>query len=494
MMKKMFFIMLCAAGFSLISCGTTKGQDAGEIDSTGETTIAAPQETETTTPEETDIDAENKEEQEEPDTFAEDSLTEEEAQTPQQSYDPDYPPLEEISEPEIIDVPYEEVETTQLEQKEKEEEAEQAKLVEPVADEDVMPPEEVVLREPQEPQDSAMETQDGSSAPENSTADTGTTLGDAGDDIGDPEALEGPQENDAQSPIEPTIEIQEEPEEIIITPSRSVTLKKGETLVITYPGSGWIYMGSTSEYNNLASRGRKLGTTDTKYTLLAKEAGTQIQHFYKVDNLTGEYIDDYIEVTVLEKKGSSATVVTAPDYKEVVPKKAETPAKSSTTKKKEAEVQAQKQAEEETKAETETETKTTVNQQTKTEAKSDNKADDSVIVIDDEETQVVEVLEEDVEAIPDLESYMSQAKTLIESKDYIKAYNTLSTYLEYANDGRDEALYMLGQLLEADSPIKNIKEAINTYQSLCDSYPASKYWESANKRIIYLKRFYIDIH
>jgi outer membrane protein assembly factor BamD (BamD/ComL family) len=53
---------------------------------------------------------------------------------------------------------------------------------------------------------------------------------------------------------------------------------------------------------------------------------------------------------------------------------------------------------------------------------------------------------------------------------------------------------MLGQLLEADSPIKNIKEAINTYQSLCDSYPASKYWESANKRIIYLKRFYIDIH
>lgn len=471
MMKKMFFIMLCAAGFSLISCGTTKGQEAGEIDSTGETTIAAPQEAETTTPEETDIDAENEEEQEEPDTFTEDALAEEEAQTPQQSYDSDYPPLEEISEPEIIDVPYEEVERTQLEQKEKEEEAEQAKLVEPVADEDVTPPEDNEIT--------------GQVFEENLVSSQSERH---------PEALEGPQEDDAQSPIEPTIEIQEEPEEIIITPSRSVTLKKGETLVITYPGSGWIYMGSTSEYNNLASRGRKLGTTDTKYTLLAKEAGTQIHHFYKVDNLTGEYIDDYIEVTVLEKKGSSATVVTAPDYKEVVPKKAETPAKSSTTKKKEAEVQAQKQAEEETKAETETETKTTVNQQTKTEAKNDNKADDSVIVIDDEETQVVEVLEEDVEAIPDLESYMSQAKTLIESKDYIKAYNTLSTYLEYANDGRDEALYMLGQLLEADSPIKNIKEAINTYQSLCDSYPASKYWESANKRIIYLKRFYIDIH
>ena len=479
MMKKMFFIMLCAAGFSLISCGTTKGQDAGEIDSTGETTIAAPQEAETTTPEETDIYTENEEEQEDPDTFAEDALAEEEVQTPQQSYDPDYPPLEEITEPEIIDVPYEEVEKTQLEQKEKEEEAEQAKLVEPVADEDVTPPEDNEIT--------------GQVFEENLVSSQSERLPEPVEGV---EGIENTEEAEGteETPIEPTIEIQEEPEEIIITPSRSVTLKKGETLVITYPGSGWIYMGSTSEYNNLASRGRKLGTTDTKYTLLAKEAGTQIQHFYKVDNLTGEYIDDYIEVTVLEKKGSSATVVTAPDYKEVVPKKAETPAKSSTTKKKEAEVQAQKQAEEETKAETETETKTTANQQTKTETKNDKKTEDTVIVIDDEETQVVEVLEEEVEAIPDLESYMSQAKTLIESKDYIKAYNTLTTYLEYANDGRDEALYILGQLLEADSPIKNIKEAINTYQSLCDSYPASKYWESANKRIIYLKRFYIDIH
>nr|MCR5765137.1 hypothetical protein [Treponema sp.] len=103
-------------------------------------------------------------------------------------------------------------------------------------------------------------------------------------------------------------------EELIIMPSRSVSLKRGENLEVIYPGSGWIYMGSLSEYNNLASRGRKLGATDTKYTLLAKEAGTQIHHFYKVDNLTGEYIDDYLEVIVLDKKGSSKTTVTAPEY------------------------------------------------------------------------------------------------------------------------------------------------------------------------------------
>ena len=480
MMKKMFLIMLCAVGFSLISCGSTKGQDTGEIDSTGETSIAAPEEIQedqenqqeaveepkTEDQEETDQSAEN-----EPELQAASEGTNREEE---QTYDPDYPPLEEINEPDIIDIPVEEI-IRQEQEKEEQAQAEKQKIEEPVPEPEELPP-----LPPAEEMD------------ENTKAGLEPVEGVEG--IENTEEAEGAEE----TPIEPVIEIQEEPEEIIITPSRSVSLKKGETLVITYPGSGWIYMGSTSEYNNLASRGRKLGTTDTKYTLLAKEAGTQVHHFYKVDNLTGEYIDDYIEVTVLEKKGTSSTVVNAPDYKEVVPKKAETPAKSSTTKKKEAEAQAQKQAEEEAKAqaktETTTEAKATAATASKSSAKTETKTEDTVIVIDDEETEVVEVLEEGVESIPDLESYMTQAKSLIQSKDYVKAYNALTTYLEYANDGRDEALYMLGQLLESDSSIKNIKEAINTYQSLCDSYPASKYWDSANKRIIYLKRFYIDIH
>lgn len=454
-MKKIFFIMLCAVGFSLISCGSTKGQDAGEIDSTEETTIAAPEEID-----EPQQEAEQEAAEETQPLVMEEAEENVDEPEPQPS-DSEYPPLADITEPDIIDIPVEEI-IKKEQEKEEQAQAEKQKIEEPVPEPEELPPlppaeeiDDAALQQAQEPQDEEVEGQEETEATE-------------------------------ETLVEPVIEIQEEPEEIIITPSRSVSLKKGETLVITYPGSGWIYMGSTSEYNNLASRGRKLGTTDTKYTLLAKEPGTQIHHFYKVDNLTGEYIDDYIEVTVLEKKGTSSTVVNAPDYKEVVPKKAEAPAKSSTTKKKEAEAQAQKQAEQEAKIETKTEAKTEV----KTEAK----AEESVIVIDDEETQVVEVLEESVEAIPDLDNYMTQAKDLINSKDYAKAYNMLTTYLEYANDGRDEALYILGQILEADSPVKNIKEAISTYQTLCDSYPASKYWDSANKRIIYLKRFYIDIH
>ena len=107
-----------------------------------------------------------------------------------------------------------------------------------------------------------------------------------------------------------------------ITPSRKVTLKKMEYLDITYPGQGWIYMGITDGSKDLTYFGRKLGTENTKFTLQARNAGKKIVHFYKNDALSGQYIDDYIEVEILNQKGSNKTHIDAPEYKQPVPKKA----------------------------------------------------------------------------------------------------------------------------------------------------------------------------
>ena len=60
--------------------------------------------------------------------------------------------------------------------------------------------------------------------------------------------------DDEESNAEPA----EAAEEII--PSRSVTLKKFEYLDVTYPGTGWIYMGLTDNSKDIAYFGRKLGT------------------------------------------------------------------------------------------------------------------------------------------------------------------------------------------------------------------------------------------
>ena len=391
-----------------------------------------------------------------------------------------YPILEEIEEEEIIDLPYEEPVKIESEEKEETKEAEFAELAEPVPESEILPP----LEEKENADELSAVGETVYTDPETEAAISGIESESTDPASAVPEPVEG-QEDDSLS-FEPQIQIQEEAEEIVIIPSRSVSLKKGETLVITYPGQGWIYMGTTSEYNNLASRGRKLGTGDTTYTLLAKEEGTQIHHFYKVDNLSGQYIDDYIEVTVLNKKGNSATVVNAPDYKEVVPKKPESPAKSSAgTEENQKAVEIQKPAQAVEAAES-------------VEAADSTEEEDSVIVIDDDGVLLVSGEEDDSdqmeEDIIDLSGLIDEAQNAIKSKKYGDAYTALSKFLEYSTDNRDEALYLMGQILESDSKFRNIKEAVNTYQALCDTYPASQYWDMANKRIIYLKRFYINIH
>ena len=472
-MKKVLFILIAVVSFLFYSCGSTK-TEAPEI-----TELEPPVETEEVAQEaeEATGGSEALEEQKE-----ESSLVEETSEEENQDINELYPPLDEIEEPDLIELSPEEIEA-QTAADEKEAEDNENQITEPIVEEEDLPP-----------------------LPITTTEDNADTVV--------PEALEVPtqagsaeeqatNENPDEQSLEPTIEVQTEEEtepEPEILPSRSVTLKKGETLVITYPGNGWIYMGSTSEYNNLASRGRKLGTTDTKYTLLAKDIGTQIHHFYKVDNLTGEYIDDYIEVTVLDKKGKSSTIVNAPDYSEIVPKKPETPAKAS-PKPAQKNQQKEEAASEEKPAQTNETTKKSSVQEQKQEQKqeqneeeaSETTSEDSVIEIESEDAVII-IDQEDEDPSQELEPLIEKARTSVSSKKYDDAYPLLIQYLEISTDNRDEALYLLGQILESNSKYRDIKQAVETYQSLCDNYPASKYWDKANKRIIYLKRFYINIH
>jgi len=482
MIRKVFLVLISLSLFLFFSCGSTKA----------ETAVSEPEPPvqNEEVQEESAQDKEESSDQEEEDAKAEEEASSEETAAPQaDDINELYPPLEEIEEPNLIELePVEETEASD------QEEEENNQITEPVEEIEELPP-----LEPVEETEST-EVTEGSEITEGEESESEDSEVNASEDGDESEESEASEES-----IEPTIEIgteEEAEEEIVIVPSRSVTLKKGETLVITYPGNGWIYMGSTSEYNNLASRGRKLGTTDTKYTLLAKESGTQIHHFYKVDNLTGEYIDDYIEVTVLEKKGKSSTVVSAPDYSELVPKKPESPAKASpkaapkietveeaaTTEIPAPAAKAQPQPQPQPQPEAKAEAEAIVEPQNE----SQDDSEDSVIEIESEDDVIV--IDEDNENPEELETIMEQARTSLSSKKYDDAYPALVQYLELSTDNRDEALYLLGQILESNSKYRDIKQAVETYQTLCDNYPASKYWDKANKRIVYLKRFYINIH
>ena len=276
-------------------------------------------------------------------------------------------------------------------------------------------------------------------------------------------------------------------------------MKKNETLNITYPGSGWVYLGSTSEYNNLSSTNKKTINDETTFSLVSKAAGTQVHHFYKLDNLTGKFIDGYIEIEVTEESGSLYSVVKAPEYKFIVP---EQPAKPALSTKNYEKLYSTENPETEEKIQN-TPSAPSLNDIPKDNLTQAEPTEEGRNFINYEgEEYIPSVTEEEVRPPIDLNPYtetydaselLTQAQKLFDEKKYEEANLCIKAFFEKSTEKRDQGLYLQGQILEQDSPVKDIKGSINSYQNLIDNYPESKYYEQANKRIIYLKRFYIEI-
>lgn len=268
--------------------------------------------------------------------------------------------------------------------------------------------------------------------------------------------------------------MEKEPEQIV--PSRKVTINTNETLTITYPGYGWIYLGSESENNNLVSTGRKVENEETVYTLTAKRAGTQLQHFYKVDTITGNFIDDWIEVEVLDNKGSVYTIVKAPEYAEIVPERPETPAVASSKKN----ISTAEILEKEVKP-------------TEKRSYENYVPEPEVVNTTVTETIIPEPSVNDYKENLSADDLLLKAQSLFNEKQFVESQKYVNNFLEIATNRRDEGLFLQGQILEQDGVTKNIKESIASYTNLIENFPESDLWGAANKRIIYLNRFYIQI-
>jgi outer membrane protein assembly factor BamD (BamD/ComL family) len=59
--------------------------------------------------------------------------------------------------------------------------------------------------------------------------------------------------------------------------------------------------------------------------------------------------------------------------------------------------------------------------------------------------------------------------------------------------GTDEAWWLLGQLLEANSPARDIARALDYYRRLVREFPQSQRVQAAQRRIAYLERYYFNI-
>lgn len=323
-------------------------------------------------------------------------------------------------------------------------------------------------------------------------------------------------QNTANSQLEETNQIEEDSEdnttenEIVnkkIKPSRSMTIKKNQYIDITYPGTGWIYLGQKDNKKDFTFFGRKLGGKDTSFTLRAKNPGTYLLHFYKNDPLTNSYIDDYLEVIVENKETSSTEHILAPNYATIVPPKVTITAETRKENKKqninktvdENKNKQQKTQEEQTqniasKKPIDSSVKTVIQTQDEenTNEISETSNTQNNIETKQEENNTQKKPNQNLDKLKESE-LLALAKKQFTNKEHSNALYTLEKFFEKAVSKIDEGLFLQGQILESKSDVQNIKGAIDSYELIVKSYPASAYWTQANKRTIFLKRFYINI-
>ena len=455
-MKKILIASACAITLCFTSCASKQAPDTTPQTETApqledETDVNNQTESDEETDTETETDTENNSESE--NTEDTQNETDEEVDLSELSSE-DFPEPEFIDEPEIIT----------LEPQEEITEEETPEESEPVETEE--PQEITVIVENDEENPSEEETSENEDNPEDEDISANDVV-----------IVTNPDSDGISGGIDITDDDFDSNEEVTepkkeIIPSRSVTLKKFEYLDVTYPGTGWIYMGITDDSKDIAYFGRKLGTKDTKFTLQARSAGTKIIHFYKNDPLTGQYLDDYIEVIILAENGSNKNHIEAPAYTLPVQKK-EKPVEITT------------EADE-----------TEEPEQTSEKPSEEKKTETTVAAVKPAETvtetkETATTVTDTTASNPD--TLLQEAQLLYNEKEYKAALNKLNQFFEYSTDNRDEALYLKGQILEAKSDVRDIKGAMEAYTTLTKNYPASKLWDSANKRIIYLKRFYLEV-
>ncbi|MCR4742211.1 MAG: hypothetical protein K5866_04985 [Treponema sp.] len=471
-----------------------ENQDLTESEKEDNSQVTISQESEENSNENSDQTPENQistENEEEINSSEKESLVEE-------SSEEDFPPLEVIEEPLVIDL---EAPEEIVEEDEKAEELTKEDLQEIQADlEENKNPEEDTLISLEETNEEKTENQ---ASTEDSVIDIENITG-TGDDDGVEFLDLDPNNIVLEVSDEPEADL-EETEEKEIKPSRSITLKRLEYLDVTYPGKGWIYMGLTDNSKDITYFGRKILPGDTKFSLQAKIEGKKILHFYKEDTLTGEYIDDYIEVIVEKEKGSSKTHIEAPKYIPQIKKESKKIKKEIVNQDSNNEKEITSQESKKNNLPNDNDSKSSsvnVKEENSTNSiskntviKNQNENTTNLKTVENTESPLeIQTSDQEVEVIEelDLSKLYDDAVNYFNEKKYQEALNSITLYLHNARDKRDAALYLQGQIYEADSDIQNINKAIDAYTMLTSNFPASSYWDKANKQIIYLKRFYLE--
>ncbi len=91
------------------------------------------------------------------------------------------------------------------------------------------------------------------------------------------------------------------------------------------------------------------------------------------------------------------------------------------------------------------------------------------------------------------EEILRLARKSFDEKKYAETLAYLEDFFAKAATKIDEGLFIQGQVFESNNPFRNIKSALDTYETIVRRYPQSIHWAKANERVTYLRKFYFNI-
>ena len=249
--------------------------------------------------------------------------------------------------------------------------------------------------------------------------------------------------------------VSEEPppvERPAVVPSRSVVVPADGILEVWYPGTGWVYLGDASGLVGVAYETRKIDNRDTLFSFRARKPGSYLLEFSRYDVLTDEFIQDALSVTVTDPVPGKRTTVRAPDF--ILGKEPDVP-----------------------------------------ETAGEEFPADSVLrdepVLSGPHSDEPEAGNSPPEQTDDQLLHDVQAR--LASGDAPGALDILDQFFSSARTRLDEGWFLRGQAYEANSSSRNIRKALDAYETVVSAYPESIRWKDADERVRYIRQFYFRV-
>jgi len=88
---------------------------------------------------------------------------------------------------------------------------------------------------------------------------------------------------------------------------------------------------------------------------------------------------------------------------------------------------------------------------------------------------------------------LQKARASLSSGDAATALSQLDSFFGIAVSSLDEGWFLRGQAFEANTSSRDMKKALESYETLTAAYPDSARWKDADARIRYIRQFYFRI-